>query len=114
MINADRPVAGQMFEGLTIINRTGLVGRPVPFASVRCDAQIGKERLSATKLAYGVPHRGGLTLVVCGWHIPANAAGKTLRLWKYGAGTAGHQAIVHIGGSVASSSGKFALRVERP
>jgi len=77
------PVAGRTFTGLTIINlnHSSVVA---PFGGVRCDAQVGGKRLAARQnLFYTPPHRY-IQAVACGWAIPADAAGKRLRLWDYG------------------------------
>ena len=70
-----------MFEGLAI-NRSGLNGTPERFSYVRFAAAIGNKRLPARHLVYGQPRGGSLQVIVCAWRIPADAAGKTLRLWK--------------------------------
>ena len=98
-LNAGRPVAGRMFEGLAIINRTGLTGDPQRFTSVRCDAEVGGRRLHAKRLVYGHPQNGLVQVVVCGWRIPATAAGKTLRYWRYSDPGFKRGAIVDFGGT---------------
>ena len=81
-LNAHRPVAGHLFEGLAIINRTGLSRAPEGFLAVRCDAEIGGKRLRARHLVYGELRHNYVQVTVCGWLIPADTAGKTLRFWK--------------------------------
>ncbi len=79
-VRAQYPIAGQMFEGMVIINRTGLTGRPRRFTSVACDAALGTDRLPAKLLTYGKLRHRYLQVIVCGWDIPSDAAGKTLGL----------------------------------
>lgn len=92
-----RPVAGQVFEGLAIINRSGLVGTAERFSYVHCDGEIAGKRLPARKRFFGEPRRGYTQVVVCSWQIPPDAGGKTLRLWDYGLGRFEHRASVQLG-----------------
>ena len=112
-VNADHPVAGRIFEGLTIVNRSGLIGPPARFTSVNCDAEIGNHRLPARKLVYGVPKRGDLQVIVCGWRIPTGTAGKTLRSWKYRAFGGWRGPVVHLapnGATIGGSLGAWRIR----
>ena len=114
-LNARSPVAGHRFEGLAIINRTGLNGSPRRFSSVRCDAEIGGKRLRARHLVYGEPRNGDLQVIVCGWFIPADTAGKTLRFWQNAAGAGGRCAVVRLRpDGNASYSKTFTWRVTNP
>ena len=81
-VHPSRPVAGQMFEGLSIFNETGLNGSPERPSAVHCDAAVGGKRLHGKLLVYGKLRRNDVQVIVCGWRIPAGAAGKTLRFWK--------------------------------
>jgi hypothetical protein len=76
-----RPVAGQVFEGLAVTNRSGVLGTPQGFSFVNCDGEIAGKRLTAQKLSFGYARSGEMQVVVCGWRIPADAGGKKLRLW---------------------------------
>jgi hypothetical protein len=67
------PVAGEVFRGLAIVNRS-----PDRFSSVDCDAGIAGKRLPAMKHFF-VPRAGSSRqVVVCSWRIPRGAAGETL------------------------------------
>jgi hypothetical protein len=110
------PVAGHVFEGLAIINRTGLNGgTPERFIKVRCDAEVGGKRLRATQLVYGKPRSDGVQVVVCGWHIPADGVGKILRLWTYRtpAGYLPHEAQVNTQTAYVGSP-EYSWRVMKP
>jgi hypothetical protein len=114
-LHAQHPVAGHMFDGLAIIDRTGLNGAPYRFTSVRYDAEIGGKRLRAKHLIYGEPRRGSVQVVICGWRIPANAAGETLRFWpnpEFGGNWRG--AVVVIRGSETVGGPPLTWRVTRP
>src|SRR5690348_12966612 len=78
-----QPVAGQLFEGLAFVNRSGVLGTPEPFSFVRCDAEIAGKRVNARQLTFGHAVSGDVQVVICGWHIPADTGGKKLRLWDY-------------------------------
>ena len=105
ILNARHPVAGHRFEGLTIINRTGLNGYPERFSAVRCDAQVGRTRLRARKLVYGKPRDGYVQVIVCDWLVPAGAAGKTLRLWRNVPDQRLHGVSVVLGGNSVAAAG---------
>ncbi len=115
-LNAHVPVVGHVFEGLTIINRTGLNGNPQRPSAVRCDAELGGQRLRARKLVYGEPKPGVMQVIMCGWRIPANAAGRTLRLWTNDpVGSPGcHCALIGFGGQDFTDSPEYVWRVTRP
>jgi hypothetical protein len=69
-----RPVAGEVFRGLAIVNRS-----PDRFSWVDCNAQIAGKRLFALKHFFVPSSRvGSRQVVVCGWRIPRGAAGETL------------------------------------
>ena len=108
-----RPVAGEVFRGLAIINRSGLVGTPERFSSVRCDGEIAGKRLQARRLVFGEPRRGYVQVVVCGWRIPTAAAGQKLRLWDYGGGPFEHRAFVQLGITTEGSE-EFVWGVKKP
>lgn len=72
-VSHQRPVAGQMFTGLTITDT--LLSDPITVVS--CDASIGRKHLPALQHAFYI--ESGKDSVVCSWRIPAGTAGK--RLW---------------------------------
>ena len=111
-IHTQHPVAGRMFEGLAIINRTGLLGTAYRFTSVRCDAEVGGKRLHATHFVYRKPRRGYVQVVVCGWRIPADAAGKTLRFRRDSAFGGWRGAVVVIRGSETVGGPLISWRVK--
>jgi hypothetical protein len=116
-LNARPPVAGRVFEGLTIINRTGLNNAPEKPSAVRCDAEVGGRRLRARKLVYGEPRLGYMQVIVCGWLIPADAAGKTLRFWKNrdpGCIGCGRRAVAVFENSGSTGSPEYTWRIRKP
>jgi len=72
-----RPIAGRAFTGLTIVSE-GTV--PARFASVQCNAKVGKTFLRARKSFFSAPGPPYVETVACTWNIPANAAGRRLVL----------------------------------
>jgi hypothetical protein len=78
--NYKHPVAGETFKGLTFRKiRGGTI------SWVECDAKIAGKRLPALQQSFFAgPHQRDK--VVCRWRIPADAAGKRLRLWTRAAG----------------------------
>ena len=75
-----RPVAGQRFVGVVVVDNEP---QSQHVSRVRCDAQIGAERLRGRQRPYFDGQHQEATAIACSWRIPANAAGKTLRLWDY-------------------------------
>jgi hypothetical protein len=71
------PVAGKLFKGLTIRKvRGGTI------SWVECDAKIAGKRLPARQQSfYAGPHQR--QKVICRWRVPADTAGKRLRLCTY-------------------------------
>lgn len=68
-----RPVAGQMFTGLTIVP----LGTRI--TDVRCGAaRVGRKTVPARMQRYYAPSVEGPLAVTCGWVIPAGARGKLL------------------------------------
>jgi hypothetical protein len=109
-----RPVPGRFFVGLAVVNRTGLYGNPERFLFVHCDAAVGGRRLRARVLVYGKPRSGDVQVYACGWLIPADAAGKTLRFWENsGLGYPGPFAVVGVRGGRARSD-PYTWRVASP
>ena len=70
-----RPVAGEVFRGLAIVNRS-----PDRFSRVDCDAGLSGKRLPAIKHFFVPSSRAGSSrqVVVCSWKIPRGTAGDTL------------------------------------
>ena len=106
------PVAGRLFSGLTIINRNQ-ASVPTTLSSIGCDAEAGGNRLPARQNFFYTPPHRYIQAVVCTWRIPANAAGKRLRLWDYDGGPFGHRAVVSVGQSRYGSP-EFSWRVHKP
>jgi hypothetical protein len=67
-----QPAAGHVFAGLKIVDSDGAH----PLTTVSCSAVIGRKYLTAERPKLS-SHKH---VAVCGWHIPANAGGKTLRV----------------------------------
>ncbi|HJU36570.1 MAG TPA: hypothetical protein VJ716_04020 [Gaiellaceae bacterium] len=109
------PVAGRVFKGLAATNNTGLASNPEPFNAVRCAAEIGGKRLPAHKTISGSATSGHAQVVVCAWHIPANAGGKKLRLWNNNGSslTWAHRAYARAGDYTVGSE-QFVWRVLKP
>lgn len=76
----ERPIAGQLFTGVVVVNRHP---SSATITRVRCDAQVGNERLRGRQRRYYVPPYSEVADVACSWRIPANAGGEKLRLWHY-------------------------------
>jgi len=78
-INSDQqPLAGKTFKGLTVRKLPGTGGT---ISWVQCDAKVGGKLLRAREQSFFAgPHQR--TRVICRWRIPADAAGKQLRLWN--------------------------------
>ncbi len=116
-LNAHRPVPGHLFEGMTIINRTGLNRYPERPTAVRCDAEVGGKRLRARKLVYGEPRDGYTQVIVCGWLVPADAGGETLRFWKNKDPNCigcGRRAVVVFEGSHFTGSPEYRWHIRKP
>ena len=109
------PVAGRVFKGLAVTNNSGLAGTPEPFSAVRCAGEIGRKRLPAHKAISGSATSGHAQVVVCAWHIPANAGGKKLRLWNNNGPslTWAHRAYARVG-DFRIGSEQFVWRVSKP
>ena len=76
----ERPVAGRVFIGVVVVNRDPA---RAAIRRVRCDAQVGNRRLRGRQRQYFVPPYEDAADLACSWHIPADAGGQKLRLWKY-------------------------------
>lgn len=85
------PVAGQMFTGVKLVVAKPKVRQVEWF---RCGATVGKGQLQARKQVsfaaspprgVRLPSHGPVEVIACSWRIPADAAGKTLRLLNYSA-----------------------------
>jgi hypothetical protein len=83
------PVAGQVFTGVKLVAADPKVRKIRWF---RCGATVGKERLQARKqVSFAASPRGvrlrssqgTVEVIACSWRIPADAAGKQLRLSNY-------------------------------
>ncbi len=78
--SAERPTAGHPFRAVVVVNREP---SSVTIRRVRCDAQVGNERLRGRQERYFAPPYEAAADVACTWRIPADAGGKELRLWHY-------------------------------
>lgn len=76
----ERPAAGQRFIGVVVVNRDP---SSETIKRVRCDAQLGKQRLRGRQHRYFAGSSDNVADVACSWRLPADAGGKTLRLWHY-------------------------------
>jgi hypothetical protein len=76
----ERPIAGHLFHAVVVVNRDP---SSVTIRRVRCDAQVGNERLHGRQQRYFAPPYGAAADIACSWRIPADAGGKKLRLWHY-------------------------------
>ena len=74
------PIAGHLFRAVVVINRDPST---VTLSRVRCDAQVGNDRLRGRQQRYYVPPYKAAADVACSWRIPADTGGKKLRLWHY-------------------------------
>jgi hypothetical protein len=78
--NHQRPIAGHLFRAAVVVqNREP---SSVTIRRVRCDAQVGNQRLRGRQQRYAVQSYKAAD-AVCSWRLPAGAGGKTLRLWNY-------------------------------
>ena len=70
-----RPVAGEVFRGLSIVNRS-----PYRITRLDCDADIAGSVVPGIKHFYVPQHgtSGSLQVIVCSWKIPRDAAGYTV------------------------------------
>lgn len=76
----NRPVAGRPFIGVVVVNRDPA---RTAIQRVRCDAQVGNQRLRSRQRKYFAPTYRDAADIACSWRIPADARGEKLRLWKY-------------------------------
>jgi hypothetical protein len=83
------PVAGQLFEGLAIVNRSTWG----TLSSIKCDAEVAGKTLPARKQTFFTPNKTRKQVVICSWQIPAGTDGKPLRF----SGNE-HRAHVNVGG----------------
>lgn len=71
-----RPVAGERFAGLAIVN----VSNAATLDSIECDADVAGKLLRPREQTFFLPGHAYSQVVVCSWRIPAGTGGKTLRL----------------------------------
>ena len=98
-----RPVAGQRFAGLAIVN----LDNAGTLSSIECDAEVGRKVLPARTQTFFTPGHAFSQVVVCSWRIPADAGGKTLRL-----ANGDHRAHVDVADTHYGSP-EFSWRVKR-
>lgn len=78
-----QPVAGHLFLAVVVVNRDP---SSQTIRRVRCDAQVGTERLRGRQRRYFAPPYDAAADIACSWRIPAGAGGRKLRLWHYRSG----------------------------
>jgi hypothetical protein len=102
-----RPVAGRSFTGVVVVN---VDPQATTVTRVLCDAEVAKQRLRARQQRFSSSFYDKVTAIACSWRIPANAGGKTLRLWKY---RFGPRVRVFNDSGQATDSSPFSWRVKR-
>lgn len=101
-----QPTAGHLFRAVVVVNRDPA---RVRLRKVRCDAEIGHERLHGRQHRYFVPPYTAPADIACSWQIPADAGGRKLQLWRYGFG---RRVGVFDGAGFAADSRPFSWRVK--
>jgi hypothetical protein len=76
----NRPIGGRPFIGVVVVNRDPA---RAAIRRVRCDAQVGNQRLRGRQRRYFAPPYKDAADIACSWRIPADARGEKLRLWNY-------------------------------
>src|ERR1700751_6235875 len=71
-----RPIAGRLFTGVVVVNRDP---SRAAIRRVRCDAQVGKQRLRGRQRRYFARPYEDAADIACSWRIPAGARGEKLR-----------------------------------